>query len=441
MRKHSICYFLFLLLFFTYSCDKPTHDKKVFITVENGQFIKNGKPYYYVGTNFWYGAILGSEGEGGNRERLIAELDSLSSIGVDNLRILVGADGSNGITSKVEPALQTAPGVYNDTILDGLDFLLSEMGKREMYAVLYLNNSWEWSGGYSQYLEWAGYGKAPIPAVDGWDTFQNYVKQYQQCDTCKTMFAEHVEFIVSRTNRYTNKPYAEDPAIMSWQIGNEPRAFSPDNKVLYALWIQSVASQIKSLDSNHLVSVGSEGYQGCEGDIKLWELAHSYTEVDYMTIHIWPYNWGWAKKDDLKNTLEYSKEQTGIYISQHADIARKHNKPLVIEEFGFPRDNFQFAIGTPTQCRDEYYSYVFDYVLNGFQNNGILAGANFWAWGGSAKQSKDHVFWKKGDDYTGDPAQEEQGLYSVFQSDSTKEIVKQFNLKMNPNNNSEEVKL
>ena len=35
-----------------------------FVTVENGHFVKDGKPYYYVGTNFWYGAILGSEGQG-----------------------------------------------------------------------------------------------------------------------------------------------------------------------------------------------------------------------------------------------------------------------------------------------------------------------------------------------------------------------------------------
>ena len=115
-----------------------------FVTVENGHFVKNGKPYYYVGTNFWYGAILGSEGQGGDRERLAKELDYMKSIGIDNLRVLVGSDGERGVTTKVEPTLQEAPGVYNDTILAGLDYLLQEMGKRKMVAVLYLNNSWEW---------------------------------------------------------------------------------------------------------------------------------------------------------------------------------------------------------------------------------------------------------------------------------------------------------
>ena len=48
---------------------KPAENPFVYVN-EDGQFIRNGKPYYYVGANFWYGAILGSEGEGGNRERL-----------------------------------------------------------------------------------------------------------------------------------------------------------------------------------------------------------------------------------------------------------------------------------------------------------------------------------------------------------------------------------
>lgn len=105
-------------------------------------------------------AILGSEGQGGNRQRLCKELDALKAAGIDNLRVLVGSDGHRGVKTKVEPTLQVEPGVYNDTILAGLDYLLMEMGKRHMVAVLYLNNSWEWSGGYGQYLEWAGAGKA-----------------------------------------------------------------------------------------------------------------------------------------------------------------------------------------------------------------------------------------------------------------------------------------
>lgn len=120
----------------------PTEPQSAFIQVKNGQFIRNGQPYYYVGANFWYGAILASEGTGGDRERLHRELDSLKAIGADNLRILVGPDGKRGVPTKVEPTLQEAPGVYNDTILAGLDYLLAEMEKRGMTAVLYLNNSW-----------------------------------------------------------------------------------------------------------------------------------------------------------------------------------------------------------------------------------------------------------------------------------------------------------
>ena len=63
-----------------------------FVTVRDGQFYIGDSAYRYVGTNFWYGAILASEGRGGNRERLARELDSLQQLGVSNLRILAGGD-------------------------------------------------------------------------------------------------------------------------------------------------------------------------------------------------------------------------------------------------------------------------------------------------------------------------------------------------------------
>ena len=113
-----------------------------FTRVSDGRFLRHGQPYTFVGTNFWYGPILASEGRGGNIERLCKELDALKALGLENLRVLVGGDGPDGVFSRVDPALQTAPGVYNDTLLSGLDRFLVELGKRDMQAVLYLNNSW-----------------------------------------------------------------------------------------------------------------------------------------------------------------------------------------------------------------------------------------------------------------------------------------------------------
>ena len=428
MKKQFLL--LTVLLFLLGAC-APKPAEHSFIKVNaDGQFVRDGKPYYFVGTNFWYGAILGSEGEGGNRERLHKELDFLKSIGINNLRVLVGADGENGIKTRVEPSLQVAPGVYNDTILAGLDYFMNELRERDMTAVLYLNNSWEWSGGYSVYLQWSGHGDVVVPAVDGWPAYMEYVKQFPQSDSAKALFANHVNYIVSRTNRYNQIKYVDDPTIMSWQIGNEPRAFSDENKEPFARWMADVAAQIKSLDPNHMVSSGSEGSWGCEMDMNLFEKIHADPNINYLNIHIWPYNWSWVKADSLTELLPRAKENTKKYIDDHMVIARKYSKPIVLEEFGFPRDGFSFSKEAPTTARDEYYRYVFDLIRQDRESGGLFAGCNFWAWGGFAGQNPDHVFWEKGDDYTGDPAQEQQGLNSVFATDSTIEIIKAENRKL-----------
>lgn len=399
-------------------------DKSKFVTVDNGHFMKDGKPYYYVGTNFWYGAILGSEGQGGDRKRLVKELDFMKKIGIDNLRILVGSDGERGVTTKVEPTLQIKPGVYNDTILAGLDFLLQEMGKRNMVAVLYLNNSWEWSGGYGFYLEHAGAGKQPRPNEDGYTAFMKAMSKYATNTKAHELFYDYVRFILGRTNRYTGLKYSEDPAIMSWQIGNEPRAF--DKTVLpdFEKWLAEASALIRSLDPNHLISIGSEGSWGCENDWGCYERICADRNIDYCNIHLWPYNWSWARKDHLIEDLPNAKANTKDYIDRHLEICTRLKKPLVMEEFGYPRDDFKFSLGTTTKGRDGFYKYVFSLVADNAEQGGYFAGCNFWGWGGFAKP-KHELQWQVGDDYTGDPAQEQQGLNSVFSGDkSTLKVIK-----------------
>ena len=58
-----------------------------YVTVEDGIFRLAGEPYYFIGANYWYGAILGTKGEYGDRDRLLRELDHMKSIGITNLRV------------------------------------------------------------------------------------------------------------------------------------------------------------------------------------------------------------------------------------------------------------------------------------------------------------------------------------------------------------------
>ena len=403
------------------------------ISIEDGQFIKDGSPYYFVGTNFWYGPILASEGSGGDRDRLTRELDSLCSMGVRNLRVLVGSDGERGVYTKVEPTLQYAPGKYNDTLLRGLDYFLVELGKRDMEAVLYLGNAWEWSGGYSQYLKWAGYGDIPLPRVAGYNEYVDYVSNFMKSDSARGMFRRYVMDIVSRTNTVTGKAYRDDPAIFSWQICNEPRPFGEENKETFRTWLTETAEIIKAIDPNHLVSVGSEGKYGCEVDLGLWEEIGRSPYIDYLNIHIWPFNWGWTSRDDMNDgTVQPAIDLSLEYLDEHMEVARRLHKPLVVEEFGFPRDSVGFSRSTSVSMRDRYYEAMLSQMTGQKASGSMLAGFNFWGWGGLAEPSSDHLMWQPGDDYTGDPAQEEQGLYSVFASDtSTVSIIRKYALTAN----------
>lgn len=207
----------------------------------------------------------------------------------------------------------------------------------------------------------------------------NYVKEFPNNKEAKSLFAGYVKDITTRINRYTNISYVEDPTIMSWQIGNEPRAFSGENKEAFAIWMAKISKLIKSLDRNHLVSTGSKGKHGCEEDLALFERIHANVNIDYMNIHIWPYNWEWASPDSLSEKLESAQLQSKQYIDEHLEIAQKYGKPLVLEEFGYPRDGFQFDKATTTQARDIYYKYMFSLTTDTATQPTGLAGCIFWA--------------------------------------------------------------
>ena len=106
MRKVLTIVLAMAVVVLTGCTQKSIEKTSGFVERKGAGFVLDGEEYRYVGTNFWYGAILASEGQGGDRERLCRELDRLHGLGLDNLRILVGSDGERGVKTKVEPTLQ-----------------------------------------------------------------------------------------------------------------------------------------------------------------------------------------------------------------------------------------------------------------------------------------------------------------------------------------------
>ena len=101
-----------------------------------------------------------------------------------------------------------------------------------------------------------------------------------------------------------------------------------------------------------MVSIGSEGQWGCENDMSLFEQIHSDKNVDYLTMHIWPKNWGWLDVKDMPGTLQKCIDSTAVYMDNHMAVARRLAKPIVLEEFGFPRDHHEYNLKDSTSLRD-----------------------------------------------------------------------------------------
>jgi mannan endo-1,4-beta-mannosidase len=409
------------------SAHDPFIAPDAFVKVEGNQFMIKDKPYRFIGTNFWYGMHLGLVQ---NRARLCRELDLLQALGCTNLRIMVGSEGPDTERYRVQPPLMSEPGVYNEHLLEGLDFLLVEMRKRGIYGVLVLGNFWHWSGGFAQYLAWAKKKPIPYPSLNGgisWAVFMDFTFKFYSNLPAKNWFRKHIRKIIGRNNSISGIPYTSDPTIMSWQLANEPKCGIRVGN--YRRWIRNTARLIKHLDPNHLISSGSEGIMS---ESLLGNRAKNYRKnhevgIDYLTAHVWIQNWGWYQPKKPA-TLDSAQHKALAYLDKHLDIAATMNKPLVLEEFGIARDLESYEISASTQQRDQYYERMFEQLLQGIPSKSSLQGINFWAWGGEGRPSVPKSIYTPGDDLIGDPPHEYQGWYSVYDTDaSTIGLIKKYN--------------
>lgn len=394
-----------------------------FIRRDGTRLTRGSEPYRIAGANMWYAAWLGADAAYGNRARLMRELDRLKALGLNNLRIMAAAE-EGPLKNSIKPGFSRPDGSLNPELLAGLDFAMAEIARRGMTAVVCLGNFWEWSGGIATWLyrvigEYTDMNDPAHP----WPAYPDATSRFYSNAQAVALYHGYVREIVGRTNAITGMRYIDDPAVMSWQLANEPRPGGSDavverNRDAYYAWIDGTAALIRSLDPNHLVSLGHEGTQGANGREDIVRRAHQ--NIDYTTAHIWPLNWGWVDGKDLAGTWDAGSAKVASYLAAHERIAGELGKPLVFEEFGFPRDGEVYAPGTPTTFRERYYRQIYGAVEASWASGGPVMGSNFWAWNGEARAAHPDARFRDGDlDYMGDPPHEPQGWYGLFDSDAS----------------------
>lgn len=409
-----------------------------FVSVRDGRFELRGRPYFYVGANLWYGCYVSDAALPGGRARLVRELDQLQGIGVNNLRLLAGSETSP-LAGSIPRGITRAPHDEDEGLLRGLDFCLAEMAKRDMRGILFLSNYWQWSGGFAQYVRWATGENIPDPdrpviAGGDWHAFMQFSATFYQNPGANELYREYISRLLNRRNTVNGRIYRDDPAIMTWELANEPRPCADETTAardvpIFCDWVDTTARFIRERDANHLVCTGSEGIWGCLQKPEVFIAAHESRAIDYVTVHMWLKNWGWIKNVALSEEFEVAAAKAREHVEWHTKIATDTlRKPLVLEEFGLPRDHERYAPGSPTTARDEYYRRMFAQVAESCREGRALQSANFWAWGGEGRVGGPPL---SAGGFMGDPPSEPQGLNSVFDTDaSTQAIIAAANQKL-----------
>jgi len=207
--------------------------------------------------------------------------------------------------------------------LERLDYVLAKAAELDLKVIVVLINNWRAFGGIDQYLMWYGRDKH---------------HEFFTAPEVKQAYKNWVSHVISRTNKLNGRKYKDDPAVFSWELANEPRmkggnAFDRssgwDNTTLTG-WADEMSAYIKSLDPNHMVSVGDEGFLDGGGEHWAYKANDGVDNkaltalpgIDFGTFHLYPEDWG-AK-------LEWGEQ----WIVDHLRVAREVGKPTVLEEYG-----------------------------------------------------------------------------------------------------------
>ncbi|CAL9086362.1 unnamed protein product [Musa acuminata var. zebrina] len=333
-----------------------------FVERQGTQFVLDGSPYLFNGFNsYWMMTVASQPAE---RAKVSQVLGEAAASGLTVCRTWAFSDGGDG-------ALQISPGVYDERVFQGLDFVISEAQSHGVRLILSLVNNYKDFGGRAQYVQWASNAGSAVGGED--DFYTNPV--------VKGYYKNHVQRVLTRINTITNVAYKDDPTIMAWELINEPRCQADYSGKTVNAWVQEMASYTKSLDSKHMLEIGMEGFYGDSMPEKKqynpgyqvgtdFITSNLIDEIDFATIHAYPDVW-LAAQDDASQTA-FAKR----WMWSHWDDAAKIlKKPLVLTEFGLSKKD----PGYTENLRDVYINAICTDIYNlARSGGGSLSGGLVW---------------------------------------------------------------
>jgi mannan endo-1,4-beta-mannosidase len=304
-----------------------------FVTAEGGEFWLNGEPFYAAGTNNYRPMFLDP-----------TVVDQIMAAAADNDLPVLRAWAFNDIGDPADPSTSIDPQntttyfhywdvaagapAFNDGAdgLESLDHVIASAAERGVKLVLPFVNNWGPYGGMDQYVQWAG---------------AEYHSDFFTDETIRGWYRDWVEHLLTRVNTVTGVAYKDDPTIMAWELANEPRCatsgrYEPGPECTteaVTAWATEMAAFVKSIDDNHLLGLGDEGWLCTGGGEGHWaydcsqgvdgEVIAALEDIDMVGMHLYPDHWD--------TSVDWSEQ----YIRDHGALADAVGKPLFIGEYGW----------------------------------------------------------------------------------------------------------
>ncbi|TFY63162.1 hypothetical protein EVJ58_g3416 [Rhodofomes roseus] len=288
-----------------------------FVTTSGQNFQLNGEVFTVVGANsYWVGL------SGLSTTEMNQAFADIAAVGATSVRTW----GFNDVTTPSGDYYQLwtngTPTInYGSTGLENFDNVVAAAKENGLRLIVALTNNWADYGGMDVYV-------SQLTGTDYHDYFY----------TDPAIIAAYKNYVSAFVGRYV-----DEPGILAWELSNEPRCAGTTGTtsgnctaVTVTNWIAEMSAYIKSIDANHLVAVGDEGfyaiagnsdypYGGGEGIGINFTANLEIPTIDFGTAHLYPISWG-----ETTDPIEWGVQ----WIENHAASQKAQNKPVIVEEFG-----------------------------------------------------------------------------------------------------------